>query len=204
MRLRLWIASFYLGVCLLAQPTMAGQIEDADAASSRADYTTAIKLLAPLAKNGNAIAQAKLGDLYHYGWGVSEDNAEAAKWYHKAADQGDVYSQMSLANLYYFGSGVLQDYQESLKWWRIAAEKSAIAQLNLGADYYSGAPGTTKNLVDAYMWLNLASANFHASDAVLRDQAIKMRNDAASRMTAEQIAEGQRLAGEWQAMHPMP
>lgn len=34
------------------------------------------------------IAQFNLGELYFYGWGVDQNNAEAIKWYRKAAEQG--------------------------------------------------------------------------------------------------------------------
>jgi hypothetical protein len=48
------------------------------------------------------------------------------------------------------------------------------------------------------MWFNLAAARFPPSDILSRSAAIKSRDTIASRMTAEQIAEAQRLAREWQ------
>ncbi len=48
---------------------------------------------ASAAEKGDAIAQAKLGDMYYNGEGVQKDYAEAARWYKKAAEQGDVIAQ---------------------------------------------------------------------------------------------------------------
>ena len=42
------------------------------------------------AEKGNAPAQFNLGLMYDNGRGVPKDEAEAVKWYRKAADQGDV------------------------------------------------------------------------------------------------------------------
>jgi hypothetical protein len=51
-----------------------------------------------------------------------------------------------------------------------------------------------QDYVQAHMWFNLAASRAPASE---RDEAIKMRNIAASRMTPAQIAEAQKLAREW-------
>ena len=72
----------------LATPAAAGSLEDAAAADDKGDYATAAKLLRPLADEGNAQAQYKLGILYDDGLGVAQDVAEALKWYRLAADQG--------------------------------------------------------------------------------------------------------------------
>ena len=63
-----------------------GLIYEAD---SRGDYETAHELVRPLAEQGDALAQYSLGEMYDLGEGVPEDDAEAAKWYRKAAEQGD-------------------------------------------------------------------------------------------------------------------
>jgi hypothetical protein len=49
------------------------------------------------------------------------------------------------------------------------------------------------------MWFNLAVAQ---SSAERRDLWVKNRDIYAAKMTAEQIAEAQRRASEWNAAHP--
>jgi TPR repeat protein len=54
---------------------------------------------------------------------VSQDNAEAAKWYRKAADQGHANAQYNLGVMYSTGQGVPQDYVEAHKWFNLAASR---------------------------------------------------------------------------------
>ena len=76
------------GCCRLVAPAAAGPLEDAAAADDKGDYATALHLLRPLADQGNAQAQFKLGSMYDDGHGVAQSDAEALKWYRMAADQG--------------------------------------------------------------------------------------------------------------------
>ncbi len=48
--------------------------------------------------------------MYDKGLGVTQDYAQAAKWYRKAAEQGHAYAQFNLGYMYRFGQGVPQDY----------------------------------------------------------------------------------------------
>jgi len=75
------------------------------------------------AEQGDADAQCMLGDAYHRGIGVPEDDVEAVKWYRKAADPGLARAQYSLGNAYYTGRGVEQDYVEAVKWYRLSADQ---------------------------------------------------------------------------------
>ena len=122
------------------------------------------------------------------------DYAEALRLWRPLADQGDANAQYMLGIMYANGRGVPQDYAEAMKWCRLAAEQGyARAQYMLGIMYANGR-GVPQNDVQAHMWFNLAASRAPASE---RDEAIKMRNVAASNMTPEQIAEAQKLAREW-------
>src|SRR5437667_10144496 len=82
---------------------------DGRAAFERGDYVTAIRLLRPLAEQGNANAQFLLGVMYSTGRGVPKDYAAAINWYRKAADQGDPNAQTNLGVMYRDGHGYPQD-----------------------------------------------------------------------------------------------
>ena len=112
-----------LVAAMLAGAAFAGPLEDATAANLSGDYTTALRLLRPLADEGNATAQNSLGAMYAFGRGVQLDYAEAAKWYRKAADQGNAAAQYNLGVSYANGLGVPQDYAEAMKWYRKAADQ---------------------------------------------------------------------------------
>ena len=54
---------------------------------------------------------------------MPEDDAEAVKWYRKAAEQGLASAQCYLGLRYDFGKGVPEDDAEAVKWYRKAAEQ---------------------------------------------------------------------------------
>ena len=126
-----------------------------------------------------------------------QDHAEALKWFRLAAEQGDAGAQYNLGVSYDQSQGVPQDYAEALKWYRLSAEQgNADATHNLGGMYAEG-NGVPQDYVQAHMWFNLAASRAPASEAGVRDMAIKGRDIVASKMTPEQIAEAQKLAREW-------
>lgn len=116
-----WFIAAYM-CCMLGMSTAtAAPLEGVAHALGKGDYAQAIKILRPLAAQGNADAQTSLGSMYRIGWGVTQDYQEAAKWYRQAAAQGNADAQFGLGWMYYYGNGVTQDDQEALKWLRQAA-----------------------------------------------------------------------------------
>lgn len=99
------------------------QLVDAFDALYRKDYATTLRLLRPLAEQGNAGAQNNLGIMYDNGQGVPRNDGEAAKWYRKAADQGNVGAQFSLGIMYANGRGVPKDYVNAYKWLNLSAQQ---------------------------------------------------------------------------------
>ena len=83
------LALFAVGLGFTASlPTTApaGPFEDSVAAYRRGDFATAARLFRPLAEQGDLNSQTNLGLMYRKGRGVTKDDAEAAKWYRKAAE----------------------------------------------------------------------------------------------------------------------
>jgi tetratricopeptide (TPR) repeat protein len=78
----------------------------------------------------SAWAQCKLGVCYQFGRGVAKDEAEAVKWYRKAAEQGNADAQFNLGLCYANGHGVGKDEVEAVKWFRKAAETENVNALN--------------------------------------------------------------------------
>ncbi len=107
----------------LAAPGLAGPFEDGKAAYERGDYVTALRLMRPLAEQGQANAQFSIGVMYAIGKGVRQDYVEAVKWFRKASEQGDAIAQNSLGSMYMNGYGVSQDYVVAHKWFNLAAAR---------------------------------------------------------------------------------
>src|SRR6476619_2669326 len=93
-------------VLAFAAPAAAGTFEDAVDAHARGDYAKALRLIRPLANDGNAAAQFNLGVMYLTGHGVQQDYSAAALWFRKAAEQGYAFAQSNLGALYRDGRGV--------------------------------------------------------------------------------------------------
>ena len=54
------------------------------------------------------------------GEGISEDDAEAVKWYLMAADQGNPIAQDNLGAMYFVGEGIAENKIEAYKWFFIS------------------------------------------------------------------------------------
>jgi uncharacterized protein len=102
---------------------LAGPFEDGIAAIGKGDYATALRLLRPLAEQGDAKAQISLGAMYAGGQGVAQDYREAVKWYRSAAEQGIASAQIVLGGMYADGRGVAQNYLRAHMWFNLAALK---------------------------------------------------------------------------------
>jgi uncharacterized protein len=198
-----------LMVLAVAAIATAGPFEDVFAAVERGDYSTAHWLLRPLADQGNAVAQFDLGFMYDTGHGVMQDYGEAMRWYRLAAQQGDALAQYNLGFMYANGHGVSQAYAEAAKWYLLSAQQGYTwAQFYLGF-FLANGQGVPKNLVLAHMWLNLAAASrFEPPYGSLKTMDEKERRALTtlaagarakleSQMTPDQIAEAQKLVGEW-------
>ncbi len=106
---------------------------------------------------GDARAQVQLGLAYLTADGVAGDDAEAAKWFRKAADQDDPDGERYLAEMYVGGRGVPADNAEAAKWLRLAAgQGDPRAQHNLAVMYLQGM-GIPKNTTEAAKWMRKAA-----------------------------------------------
>ena len=148
---------------------------------------------------GDAEAQVALGFRHVNGEGVPQDDVEAVRWFRLAVEQGLASAQGAIGAMYSDGRGVPQDHAEAVRWFRLAAEQGeASAQVNLGVRYHRG-EGVPQDYIQAHMWANLAASRLTGED---RELAVKNRDLVANQMTRDQIAEAQRLARDWDAVHP--
>ena len=142
-----------------------------------------------LAEQGDAAAQALLGNAYYKGEGVTQDYKESVTWCLKAAEQGDASAQALLGDAYYTGKGVTQDHKEGVTWYRKAAEQGVTAaQANLGFAYHQG-EGVPQDYKEAYFWWNLAASQ-DARFAIFRD-------GVATKLTPDKVEEVQDRCKKW-------
>ena len=72
------------------------------------------------AGKGHGLAQHGLGVMYLYGECVGKDEAEAARWFRRAADQGLVGAMMTLGMMYEQGLGVERDEEQARRLYKQA------------------------------------------------------------------------------------
>ena len=138
-----------------------------------------------LAEQGETSSQFKLGIAYMEGEGVSQDLAEAARWFQaaeqrypiagdvvrnlQAAERGDpealAEAQYNLGWAYENGEAgsVFEDLAEAVRWYRMAAEQgNAAAQFNLGVAYLNGEAGVLKDPAEAVRWFRMVAEQGNA------------------------------------------
>jgi uncharacterized protein len=150
------------------------------------------------AEQGNIAAQFWLGRAYELGnLGVSQDYTQSMRWYRMAAERGLSAAQKKMGDFFFLGEGVAVNYREALTWYQLAAEQGdGAAHLALGVLYEFG-KGVPQDFVRAHMWYNLAAANGDTSLDKIREDIETFREALAVQMTANQIAEAQKMAREW-------
>lgn len=117
---RLFVHAIVLGI-IVSSPARADGLGAGSAAFARNDYSTAARLLLPLAERGNAHAQAMVGFMYATGQGLPQAYDAAGYWYRQAAEHGDTTAQYLLGLAYDKGQGVPQDDVAAYKWLNLAA-----------------------------------------------------------------------------------
>ena len=131
----------------------------------------------------------RLAESYHHGMGVTEDTAQAAVWYQKAADLGDAASKAVLGNFLLKGdarAGVAQDAARGFQLIREAVALGFSAALYLVAQCYLKGEGVEKDAVHGVSLLR---------QVINQDDASRLNVDAATAL-AECYMEGNGVAAD--------
>lgn len=195
-----WMALFRV-ICLVhlslaAVVVWAGDYDEGLAAAARNDYGKAMQLWRRAADAGHGGSRAMLGMLYENGLGVPKSDEQAAKWYRLAVEQDQTVALFNLAIMYDEGRGVPQDAVRARALSHRAAELGyPPAQVSMAERYLDGR-GVMPNKEVAYMWFSLAESRERV-DIELRTEARKGREEAASSMTPQELAEARDLVDAW-------
>lgn len=124
------------------------------------------------------------------GYGIEQDQKQAAYWYERAAKQGHAEAQYNLARLYATGQGVARDQGEALRWVRSAASQGYVpAQARFGMRLASGS-GIAQDHRLAYFWLTLAYLHGDKSRE-------KLRAAEATKLMPDVVAATEQAAQDW-------
>jgi len=124
------------------------------------------------------------------GYGMPQDQEQAAYWYRRAADKSHPEAEFNLARLYASGKGVKKDEEQAARWASAsAAQGYAPAMANLGMRYASG-NGVEQSGKRAYFWLTLAFLHGEKSGE-------KMRSTEAAKLQPAEVTDQDRAAQNW-------
>ena len=185
------------------------------------------------ANRGDAAAQYEVGERHANGDGVTQDMAEAAKWFERSANQGLAAAQYRLATQYEKGRGVKQDDRLAREWYEKAAQGGNVKAMHNLAVIHAEGRGTAQDFKTASGWFaqaadyglgdsqyNLAILNerglgipknmveaYKWLDIAARggDEGATAKRDAlATELSAEDLARAKVAAGTWRAKTPDP
>ena len=143
----------------------AGALEDGIAAFEKHDFNTAVRLIEPLADQGNVEAEYFMGTFYMYGHGVPMDPPQATTWFKRAyghwetqARAGNAQAMVEIATMLTSGLGVTRDDKAAADWLRKAGELGNVeAWAELGGLYVEGA-GVPRDMAEGERLLKKAAA----------------------------------------------
>lgn len=128
-------------------------LDEAWTAYNIGQYNKVVKMVQPLASDGNPRAQVLLGRCYENGLGVPQDMETAAKWFRLAAEQNYAEAQVQLGYLYELGTGVPKNDTAVVDLMSRAANAgNAEAQFNLALYHSQGRYGFAKDPDQAFVW----------------------------------------------------
>ena len=99
----------FLALLLAVSGIVQAQNEDLEravTAYNSGDYSKAVSLWEPHARQGNREAQYAMGVAFYEGKGASRDLDQAIAWFRKAADSGHPTAMFNLGVAYWVGRGV--------------------------------------------------------------------------------------------------
>jgi localization factor PodJL len=108
--------------------------------------------LVAAANAGDPFAQFELGDRFAEGRGMSEDLAQAALWYERAASGGIAVAQYRLGSLYERGQGVTLDREIAKGWYEKAAAEGNIQAMHNLAVLVAEGIGAEPDIATATEW----------------------------------------------------
>lgn len=150
-----------------AAPADQKNVDLAYGAYQRGYYKTALKeaMKRVAANKHDGVAMTLIGEIYEQGFGVKQDDAEAAKWYAAAAAEGDVQGTFKLGLAKLRGEGVPKDAAGAEDLFRKAAARdNAGALYNLGIMELQKKKGGTPDFKKAADYFGKA-AEFGLPDA---------------------------------------
>jgi TPR repeat protein len=115
------MAAMFAVASPVASRALAADFEAGCDAFEQGDFAAALEQWRPLAEQGHAQAQYRVGCMHAYGLGLPQDHERALGLFRQAAEQGDPDAQNNLGGMYAEGLGVEPDLIQAYMWFELAA-----------------------------------------------------------------------------------
>jgi len=224
---RILVVCICAGAAFNVSEVAADDFQKAKRAYDNEKHATAIKLLLPMAKAGDAKAQVLLGRIYEFPYvtdGIKKDYTKAQFWFEKAVKQ-DYTPAYRVLGFFLVKTG--KNPKRGLRILKVAAERGdAIAQWGMGHYLITSNWGVPVDRTAARKWLLKAieqKFEFATAYLILLDKGEgdyveaykwhligqflaktkkpRLLPDVREKMTKSQIAESQRRAKAWLLAH---
>lgn len=133
------------------------------------------------AASGNPSAEFAVAARFADGTGVSQDLAEAMRWYQRSASRGFAQSQYRVATFYERGLGVKQDYARAKIWYQRAAENGNVKAMHNLAVLSAGRTAKVPDYKISAQWFKAAAEHGLADSqfnlAVLYESGLGVTQD---------------------------
>ncbi len=126
------------------------------AAFDSKDFSTAQRLLARLAEQGEPEAQYRMAIMAQNGLGMTTDQVLALDHMRAAADAGLRLAQHGLGFMYMQGECVEQDGEQALHWFTLAAEQGLRGAMTTIGMMYREGKGIARDAEKAKVWFRKA------------------------------------------------
>ncbi|MDD5761396.1 MAG: tetratricopeptide repeat protein, partial [bacterium] len=160
-RLRILLAAVLLHLALFPSPAVAesAKVRQGVKQVEARQYKKALKSFRDAVRKdpNDAEAMTRIGDLHASGQGVPRSDAEAAKWYAKAAPLGNAAARFALAARYASGRGVVKDPEAAVKWCRLAADQGHPGAQSLLGFLYEQGVGVPRDEAESLAWYRKAA-----------------------------------------------
>lgn len=153
------VGAFVLLLCT-STAVRADPYSDGLVALLNGDYASALRLLRPLAEEGNLGAASMVGGMYLGGFGVEKDCGKAESLIGHAADGGYPRAQYLMGRIYVSGMCGMVNPRESFSWFKKAAKQhDPDAAFTVGLLFAEG-KAVPMDLAEAYCWFKASLIYF--------------------------------------------
>ncbi|MBH44871.1 MAG: hypothetical protein CMD88_05385 [Gammaproteobacteria bacterium] len=132
------------------------ELESGIAAFETKNFAHAIKLLSPIADEGNVDALYRMAIMLQNGLGCIEDTEKAHAFMLKSAESDFALAQHALGFMYFEGECVEKDIDKSIEWFTKAANQGLLGSATTLAMIYEEGKLVPQDIEKAQYWYKQA------------------------------------------------